>query len=453
MSDAEDWLFASADRGVGRYGKRVTEHELIRRCARHATGVGKTRRISIRGSTEGLPNMEDHPRITDGKQCGTVCLFGSFPVSQEYSHNMCVEQGLRAAGWDVLQCRAADRVGSSGRRDSLRSPIRILTTIACMAFQWLDLIRKHAKLPHYDLMIVAYPSHFDIFLAAVLAGWRRRPVVMDAFIGLYSTIVEDRKLVSPRNPLAWIVRTWEWVAFRLARRVIVDTDVQADKIVNAYGLERRRVFAVPVGIDEELWQPNPLPEGNSPFRVAFWSTFIPLHGAECLVEAAKRLDDAGVDVQIEVIGDGQTAPSFQEALDRLSPGNLVWQRRFVKIEELVQLARRSHCCIGILGATDKADSVIPYKVYQALAAARPVITADTVAARRVLTDRVSALLIPSGDPESLAQAIVQLANDRVLCEQLVSGGRRAYEENLSAHVMMMKLDANLRPLFRSEPRL
>ncbi len=390
--------------------------------------------------------MEEHSRTTDSEPRRTVCLFGSFPVSQEYSHNMCVEQGLKAAGWNVLQCRAADRVGSSGRRDSLRSPFRILKTLTRMVLQWLDLIRMHARLPHYDLMLVAYPSHFDIFLAAVLAGWRRRPVVMDAFIGLYSTIVEDRKLVGPKHPLAWIVRAWEWVAFRLARRVIVDTDIQADKIAEAYGLVRRKVFAVPVGIDEKLWQPSPLAEEGSPFRVAFWSTFIPLHGTECLVEAAKRLDDSGVDVQIEVIGDGQTAPSFQNALDRLSPTNLVWQRRFVKIEQLVQLARRSHCCIGILGATDKADSVIPYKVYQALAVARPVITADTVAARRVLTDKVSALLIPPGDPESLAEAIVQLANDRFLCKQLVSGGRRAYEDNLSAEVMKKKLDANLRPL-------
>ncbi len=51
----------------------------------------------------------------------------------------------------------------------------------------------------------------------------------------------------------------------------------------------------------------------------------------------------------------------------------------------------------------KAARVIPNKVFQALACARPVITADTPAARELLTDDVDALLVPPGDPEALGQ--------------------------------------------------
>ena len=52
--------------------------------------------------------------------------------------------------------------------------------------------------------------------------------------------------------------------------------------------------------------------------------------------------------------------------------------------------------------------MIPNKVFQALACARPVITADTLP-RALLTDEADALLVRPGDPEALAGALRRLA--------------------------------------------
>jgi glycosyltransferase involved in cell wall biosynthesis len=79
--------------------------------------------------------------------------------------------------------------------------------------------------------------------------------------------------------------------------------------------------------------------------------------------------------------------------------------------------------------------VIPNKVFQALACGTPVVTADTPAARELLADGESALLVPPGDPDSLADALRRLAADAGLARRIGGGGHVVYEARASEHVL------------------
>jgi glycosyltransferase involved in cell wall biosynthesis len=71
--------------------------------------------------------------------------------------------------------------------------------------------------------------------------------------------------------------------------------------------------------------------------------------------------------------------------------------------------------------------VIPNKVFQGLACCRPVITADTQAARELLSHGMDALLVPAGDPEALAAAVRRIAGDPRLSRRIADAGRATYE--------------------------
>ncbi len=73
--------------------------------------------------------------------------------------------------------------------------------------------------------------------------------------------------------------------------------------------------------------------------------------------------------------------------------------------------------------------MIPNKVFQALACGTPVVTADTPAARELLRDGESALLVPPGDPEALADAI------RRVTPELGASGLAAYRAHASEDVL------------------
>jgi glycosyltransferase involved in cell wall biosynthesis len=79
--------------------------------------------------------------------------------------------------------------------------------------------------------------------------------------------------------------------------------------------------------------------------------------------------------------------------------------------------------------------VIPNKAFQALACGTPLVTADTPAARELLRDDESALLVPPGDAEALAAVLRRLAGDRGLAERLSAGGLAAYRARASEEVL------------------
>jgi glycosyltransferase involved in cell wall biosynthesis len=64
-----------------------------------------------------------------------------------------------------------------------------------------------------------------------------------------------------------------------------------------------------------------------------------------------------------------------------------------------------------------------------------VITADTSAARELLDDGESALLVPPGDAVALAGALRRLSEDEALRTAIAAQGRRVYTERASRRVL------------------
>lgn len=374
----------------------------------------------------------------------SVCHFGSFPRTEAYGRNVHVAEALRRAGWEVLECHVAPASTAAVALREQRGVAGLLRGALRTVGSWGRLARLHRGVRHYDVLLVGYPAHLDVVPAALLAALRRRPVVMDAFVGLHETAVRDRGLLAPRGVAARALAAAEWLLLRLPDGVLMDTPDHARALAREFGLPGSRVAAVPVGADESLWRPTPLPDAP-PFRVALWTTFVPLHGMEVVARAAARLDVLALPIEIDVVGDGQTAPAFAAELERLKPRCLSWTRQLLPLAALAERAARAHCCLGIFGAGEKTARVVPYKVYEALCAGRPVITADTPAARHVLQHGRESLLVAPGDPDALARAVASLAGDRALLERLAANARPSYDAELGLDAMARALDRALRP--------
>jgi glycosyltransferase involved in cell wall biosynthesis len=210
-------------------------------------------------------------------------------------------------------------------------------------------------------------------------------------------------------------------AFRAADLVVADTAAHARYLVELTGV--RSIEVCFVGAEEQLFRPGYRPEG--PFTALFIGKLIPLHGLETILAAA-RLEPQ---LRFRVIGSGQLDPLLADR-----PAN-VEHVPWVAYERLPNELHRASCALGIFGTSDKAGRVIPNKAFQALACGTPLVTADTPAARELLRDGDSALLVPPGNAEALAAELRRLAAEPELAQALSARGLATYRARASEEVL------------------
>jgi glycosyltransferase involved in cell wall biosynthesis len=273
----------------------------------------------------------------------------------------------------------------------------------------------------FDALIVGYPGHLDLPAARRVAAGR--PVVFNPLVSLYDTFVDDRRRFRPRSPAGRVLRAIDRGALRGADLVIADTRANADFLAELAGLERDKLEVCFVGAEERIFSPDWEPE--RPFQALFVGKLIPLHGVATVLEAARL----AADVSFRIIGSGQLQPLLERR--PLNAEHVPW----VEYERLPHELHRAGCALGVFGTSAKAARVIPNKVFQALACSVPVITADTPAARELLVDGESALLVPPADAPALAAALRRLAEDPALARRLADGGLRAYRARASERVL------------------
>ena len=340
-----------------------------------------------------------------------VLYFGTY--ERDYPRNAQVISCLRSAGVDVRERHVG--VWEGGRENwqaGARAAVRL-------GLAELRLLQRPGD--EFDALIVGYPGHFD--LPAAKRAARGRPVIFNPLVSLADTFVADRERFRDGSLAARALERVDRHALRSADLVVADTRADADHLAEVGGLPREQVEVAFVGAEERLFGPGWAP--TEPFTVLFVGKLIPLHGLETVLTAAK----ATPELRSQLIGSGQL-----EALVEQRPENVDWVR-WVEYEQLAGELHGAGCALGIFGTSAKARRVIPNKAFQALACGTPLVTADTPAARELLVDGESALLIPPGDPDALANALRRLAANLELAKRLSSGGRTAYEADASEEVL------------------
>ncbi len=345
----------------------------------------------------------------------TVCAFGYFDL--EGGRSWVIRKGLEESGCTVTLCRTEARGFWPKVRD--------------LSQQWKTL--KESA----DFLYVVFPGHYLMPLAWWLARRRQIPVILDIFISLYETEVEDRARISAWNPKAWMLWCIDWMACTLADVILIDTEEHRDFFVQRYRIAQKKFLVIPVGCRTDLFSVQEKQPSES-FRVRFHGSFIPLHGIETILRAAEELKNDGVG--FELIGRGQTFLAMRSLAEKLSLTNV----RFldpIPLSEIPRFIADADVSLGIFGTGAKAQRVIPTKAFEVLAMGQPLITARSPASERVFRDRENTLLIAPGDAHDLAAKIRELKSNPQLAQTIAQNGRALFEEKFQPRTVVEPLAA------------
>jgi glycosyltransferase involved in cell wall biosynthesis len=268
----------------------------------------------------------------------------------------------------------------------------------------------------------------DVPLAKLLAIVNSRKVIFDPLASRFETKFGDWRWRPEESLAAWWNKAIDRWAFRFSDLIIADTQAHKDYYCRQFKLRPGKIAVIPVGFDDRIYKAERsrrrrVSRGSgSSFTVLFFGSFLPLHGVETVVEAARWIAKEDGAIQFELIGSGRTFDRVRRLASELSLANIRFDGWMGQDELAERVAARADICLGLFGQTEKAGRVVPHKVFQSMALGKPVVTARTPAAEEFFAHRENIFLCNLGEPELLARAILELKQDSGLREHIARKG-------------------------------
>jgi glycosyltransferase involved in cell wall biosynthesis len=280
------------------------------------------------------------------------------------------------------------------------------------------------RLGAVDVVIASSPTLFSAVSAWLMARLRRVPFVLEVR-DLWPEAIVGLGLMRP-GPAVRGLELLALFLYRQAARIVVVTEGFRDHLVHQ-GVAPEKVEVIPNGADTRLFSPatdGAATRADGPFTVAYIGSHGLSHGLGAVLDAAA----AQPDVTYLLVGDGADRDRLVAERDRRHLSNVV-MRPSVGKADVPGLYAAADVCLVPLRDVPVFDAFVPSKLFEMLAAGRPIIGAVRGEARHILQRSGGALLVDPERGDQLAAAVERLRADPDLRAALARSGRAFAEQH------------------------
>ena len=281
-----------------------------------------------------------------------------------------------------------------------------------LLFAFLPALVDHAGAA--DVVVATSPP-----LTIGVAGWlmaRRRgvPLVFDVR-DLYPASAVAAGVLR-EGPVLRAFEALEKIVYGRAARIVAVTGTLAREIV-AQGVPESKVSVIPNGANTERFRPAPRdPAVRARYGIAedaFLAGYVGLmgrmHGAEVIVEAAKRLQ-GDPRIHFLLVGGGSDRSRMEARAKEARLTNVTFGASIPQAEVPGVLCA---CDAGVatLADTPLTRGSLPVKAFEQMACALPVVLSGAGEFEEIVRGAGVGITVPPGDGEALARAVCALADD------------------------------------------
>ena len=301
---------------------------------------------------------------------------------------------------------------------------------------------------HVDLVWGTSPPIFQGVTAWFLARLKRVPFLFEVR-DLWPEFAISVGVL--KNNL--IIRASEWLErflYSHADHVMVNSPGYIDH-VKQHGA--KQVSLLPNGADPDMF---PQDNNGEHFRQRyqleqkFLVSYAGAHGVSndlgIVLETANLLRQFD-DIQFIFMGDGKDKPALQQQAQEMQLNNVTFLPTLPKMEMAEALAA-SNACIAILKPIESFTKTYPNKVFDYMAAGRPVILAIDGVIRKVVEDANAGIPVSPGSAKELAEAVKYLSSNPERAWQMGASGREYLIKNFNRQDLANQLAGILEMMLR-----
>jgi glycosyltransferase involved in cell wall biosynthesis len=283
------------------------------------------------------------------------------------------------------------------------------------------------------------PPIFQGLTAWMLARLKRKPFLFEVR-DLWPAFAIGMGVL--KNPiLITLSQGLERFLYRHADRVIVNSPGFIDHVASRGA---RWIELVPNGADPAMFATQGRGEQfrqENHLNNHFVAMYAGAHGLSndlgVVLDAAEELMDQE-EIKFVLVGDGKEKGQLQAQAAARHLENLLFVPPVPK-SRMAEVLAAADACIAILKPLDLYRTTYPNKVFDYMAASRPVVLAIDGVIREVVEEAGAGIAVPPGDSHALAKAVQDLAANRERSSRIGEAGRRCIEEKFNRNVMAEKL--------------
>lgn len=168
-----------------------------------------------------------------------------------------------------------------------------------------------------------------------------------------------------------------------------------------------------------------VPDSRPPRRIIAVGRLARFKGFDYLLRAAQLCRQRGVEVEVELVGDGPESGALKALAGELGIAEHVTFRGYIPFSEVRAAMSRSTILVH---PSDGLGDGLPNVLREAMAVGTPVIASRVAGIPEALDDGRCGVLVPPKDVPALAQAIEALLADEAMRRRFSILGRRRTEE-------------------------
>lgn len=324
--------------------------------------------------------------------------------------------------------------------------------LAHLSFGCLAPLLGWESVGHPDLMIVESHPLFNAIAGRVLAAIKRCPFIFTVSDLWPESAVQLGMLRDPL--LIWLAEKLEWSTYQRASLVWALTGGIRDRLLER-GLSPEHVFLLTNGANIDKFRPLSQSQmrkelgWDDRFTVLYTGTHGLTHGLTTVLDAAEKIH-AHHDVHFILVGDGAEKADIVMQARRRGLKNITFFDP-VPHDQMPKLLAAADVCLVHARKLPLFEGMLPVKMYEAMACARPILLGLNGEAHRLAVYEAGAALhVEPEDADSLVSGILYLRDHPEEAALLGQRGRAYVEARCNRDQLTAKLNEHITTLLGKE---